>query len=211
MAIKQPFLPSFRIRDAQIAVVQSDHRGREGGGVLNQLEGAEVGSRLPLAGPPKLERTERQGNEAEQDDEERESRDVSGPSDSKERIRSHVRDRRDRDDRQRRGRARHETPGGVQVSLMGELVREDGVDFLGPEVAQKRVGNDNPARSAEAHHDGVRSSRLGRGLELEDADDRNSGAVGEGLEPRALPLLLDWPHAVEDWYEEERCEETKDG
>src|SRR3989449_1601949 len=80
MAIEQPLLPTARDRNAEVAVVETDHRRREGVWISCQLEGESIRPGLPDPGPPQLHRTKREGHETEEDGNERESR--------------HVRDRR---------------------------------------------------------------------------------------------------------------------
>src|SRR3989442_11123386 len=60
MAIEQPLLPTARDRNAEVAVVETDHRRREGVWISCQLEGESIRPGLPDPGPPQLHRTKRE-------------------------------------------------------------------------------------------------------------------------------------------------------
>src|SRR6266699_3355896 len=125
MAVKQPLLPAPRIRDAEVPVVQPDHRGRECGGIPSQLEREPIGPRLPSTRPPQLQGAERKGHKAEEDCEPRQSRDIAGRRNPERGARRIVEPRRDRDDRQGCERALEQPPERIEVALMSELVPED--------------------------------------------------------------------------------------
>jgi hypothetical protein len=76
MAIKQPLLPGMRVRDAEVQIVELDHRRDETPGVVGEFQGKPVGARLSGPGGEQLDRTEREGEETEDRDEEWEARHV---------------------------------------------------------------------------------------------------------------------------------------
>ena len=74
MAIKQPLLPRTRARDAEVQVVELDHRRDETPGVVGELQGKAVGAGLPGPRGEQLDGTEREREETEDRDEEWEAR-----------------------------------------------------------------------------------------------------------------------------------------
>jgi len=52
MAIKKPLLPTVRDRNAEVAIVETDHRRREGVRISCQLEGESIRPSLPDSGTP---------------------------------------------------------------------------------------------------------------------------------------------------------------
>src|SRR2546427_171261 len=84
MAVKQPLLPWLRVRDTEVLVVELRHRRCEVRRIACELEGESIGPCLSGAGPPQLERPERERNEAEHRRQERKPGHVAwAASDSK--------------------------------------------------------------------------------------------------------------------------------
>src|SRR2546426_12660295 len=121
MAVKQPLLPWLRVRDTEVLVVELRHRRCEIRGVMCELEGESIGPCLPRAGPPQLERTERERDEAEHRRQERKPGHVADRADSERRIQDTIDPRGDRQGHEGRHGTPQEAPERVAEFLMGEL------------------------------------------------------------------------------------------
>src|SRR5436309_9535671 len=138
-AVKQPLLPWLRVRHTEVLVVELRHRRREVHRVMCELEGESIRPCLPRAGPPQLERPERERDEAEHRRQEREPGQVADRPDSERRIQNPIDPRRNRQDYERRQRTQHEAAERIEELLVGELVREDGLHLLRAKVTEERI------------------------------------------------------------------------
>src|SRR5947209_19576417 len=125
-------------------------------------------------------------------------------------MRNGVQPRGGRDDDERGEGANEEPPNRIEVSLMREFVSEDRVHLVDWEVAQQRVGHDDPPRSAESHHRGIRSPRLRGRLQFEHTKHRHVGASGERHEAVPKALILEWAETEEERDEYDEREEPED-
>src|SRR2546426_11319765 len=127
-----------------------------------ELEGESIRPRLPRAGPPQLERPKRERDEAEHRRQERQPGYVADRANSERRIQNPIDPRGDRQDDERRRGTQHEAAERIEELLMGELVREDGLHFLRPELAKERVRDHDAPRPPQArprHSNAVFSRR----------------------------------------------------
>src|SRR6059036_2093833 len=90
MAVKQPPLPWLRVRHTEVLVVELRHRRCEVRRIACKLEGESIRPCFSRAGPPQLERTEREGNETEHRRQEREPGHVANQPDSERRIQNPI-------------------------------------------------------------------------------------------------------------------------
>src|SRR3989442_1307595 len=125
-------------------------------------------------------------------------------------MRNGVQPRGGRDDDERGEGANEEPPNRIEVSLMREFVSQDRVHLVDWEVAEQRVGHDDPPRSAESHHRGIRSPRLRGRLQFEHTKHRHVGASGERHEAVPQALILEWAESEEERDEYDGREEPED-
>src|SRR2546427_6630472 len=109
MAVKQPLLPWLRVRHTEVLVVELRHRRREVRRIACELEGESIRPCFSGAGPPQLERTEREGNEAEHCRQERQPGHRAERADSEIRIQNPIDPRGHRQGHEGWQRTQHET------------------------------------------------------------------------------------------------------